>query len=173
MSSDADLIIDTIGDIVRTINIERRAASLPVAGSNGDLTANQVCSWQTGLPLRMRFVNGEPQSDLVALDTADRVAAGDIDCLVWIDALTATPVPRGAESTVTLAAPHQSDQQSDVFIPVETPGVGAAGLMVRTDNVVTVPLKSVRTPRYPQAADVINQLYEAVRIKLQQQVSAQ
>lgn len=167
----ADLVIDTVGDIVRTINVDRRAASLPIAGSRGDLTANQVCTWQTGLPLRMQFVDGKPQADLVQLDTADRVAAGDVDCLVWIDSLSPTPVPSGSASTIVIGAPAFADGQADIFIPIDTPGVGTPGLMVRTDNVVTVPLKSVRAARYPAVAEVLDELYQSVQSIHSQQVS--
>lgn len=170
-SEQADLIIDTVGDIVRTINVDRRAASLPIAGSRGDLTANQVCTWQTGLPLRLQFVDGKAHADLVELDVQQRVAAGDTDCLIWIDSMTSTAVPDGAASTIVIGTPAHAQTQADVFIPVDTPGVGVAGLMVRTDNVVTVPLSPVRAPRYPSVAEVLNQLYEAVLSRHSQQVA--
>jgi len=138
---DADMIIDTICDLIRLLNVEGRAAGLPIAGSQGDLSVNQVCTWQTGFPLRVRFVDGQPQADLIGLGSHTVPDQHAHDCLLWIDSLS---------------------READVYLPVETPGVGTTGLMVRTDNVVTIPLKAVRQQRAPAVAVVLDAIHDAL-----------
>jgi len=163
--ADADMVIDTIGDIIRLLNVEGRAAGLPIAGSQGDLSVNQVCTWQTGFPLRMRFVEGEPQADLIGLDSQTLPHQQALDCLLWIDSLAPAPAPDGATSRIVLSSSMQQHAaaETDVYLPVETPGVGTAGLMVRTDNVVTIPLKAVRQQRSPAVARVLDAIHEALQ----------
>lgn len=164
-AADADIVIDTIGDIVRHINVNGRAAGLPIAGSQGDLTANQVCTWQTGFPLRMRFVDGQPQADPIGLDSQTRIADASVDCLLWIESLAPTPAPTGVATNIIIGSDieHHAAVDADVFLPVDTPGVGSSGLMVRTDHVVTVPLKAIRSQRAPSVAKVLDSIRSAIK----------
>jgi len=50
----------------------------------------------------------------------------------------------------------------DVFIPVGTPGMDHAGILVRCDNVVSLPLKNLNRAPLPRAADVLAALEAAL-----------
>ncbi len=49
-----------------------------------------------------------------------------------------------------------------VFIPVGTPGLDHDGRLVRCDNVVSLPLKSVNRAKLPRVADVIGAIEAAL-----------
>ena len=49
-----------------------------------------------------------------------------------------------------------------VFIPVGTPGADHAGLIVRCDNVVSLPLRNLGRSNLPRAADIIAQIEHAL-----------
>lgn len=156
----ADLVIDAVCQLIINRNETARCAGFPVGGSNADLTANQVCTWQTGLPLRTAFIAGSPQHDPIAYDSARLIEREQVDVLLWVSSLQAhARVPATQAKTIVLGHPASADRQTaDVFIAVETPGVGRAGHMVRADVVVTAPLSTVRASRCPSAADVLSQL---------------
>src|SRR5262249_40993499 len=53
-----DLMTQSLVDLVRDLNQGTRAAALPLTGSDNLLGANQVCTWQSGVPLRTNFAGG-------------------------------------------------------------------------------------------------------------------
>jgi formylmethanofuran dehydrogenase subunit B len=57
-----------------------------------------------------------------------------------------------------LRAPH--DASGEVFIPVATPGLNAAGHLFRTDGIVVVPLTAARDDGLAGVAEVLGRLLE-------------
>jgi formylmethanofuran dehydrogenase subunit B len=49
-----------------------------------------------------------------------------------------------------------------VYIPVGTPGIDHAGLIVRVDNVVSLPLRKLRQSSLLRAADVLANIEAAI-----------
>ncbi|HEY8553096.1 MAG TPA: formylmethanofuran dehydrogenase [Burkholderiales bacterium] len=157
LDAHGDLAIDAAAQLVKELNRTTRAAGLPLAGRNGDLTANQVALWQTGYPLPLRFARGFPEHDPYR-DSAERLLArGAADALVWISAFEPLPPPAADIPTVALVRPGtQFAAPPAVGFPVATPGVDHAGHVFRCDNVVALPLRRLRAAELPSVAEVLD-----------------
>jgi formylmethanofuran dehydrogenase subunit B len=161
---DADLLIQAIAELVRTLNEKTRAAVLPLAGADNLIGANQACLWQTGQPLRTGFGRGHPEHDPV-LHAADRmIAAGEADALVWISAFRPGPIPSAdGIPTIALAAPPAGAAAAPaVLIPVGTPGLDHVGRFFRTDGVVALQLRAVRSSLLPSVAAILGRIDRAL-----------
>lgn len=153
----ADLVVSTVSDLVKDLNVKGRAVGLALGGNEGAISAGAVSSWQSGYPLRVSFASGKPDYDFTRYAIAKMLAAGDGDLLVWIASFTpdlgppATKIPSIVLGTpgVKLATPPA------VFIPIGTPGVDHAGRIIRVDNVVSLPLKNLGRSNLPRAADIL------------------
>jgi formylmethanofuran dehydrogenase subunit B len=162
--ADAELLVQSIADLVRDVNQTTRCAALPLAGSDNVIGANQVCTWQAGVPLRTSFGSGVPQHDSRLYATSRLVDAGEIDALVWISAFRPIPPPSADLPTVVIAAPGAPLARTpEVSIPVSTPGIDHAGDIFRTDAVVALPLAKLRTTRFPSAGDVLARIQRMLR----------
>jgi formylmethanofuran dehydrogenase subunit B len=57
----AELLTQALADLVRDANQATRCAALPLTGSDNVMGAHQVCSWQSGVPLRTSFDGAAPR----------------------------------------------------------------------------------------------------------------
>jgi formylmethanofuran dehydrogenase subunit B len=160
----ADLTIDAIVGCVSVLNERTRFSSLPLGGNDGDVTANQVCLWQTGFPLRTSFAGGlvDHDADRYALEAL--LAHDEIDALVWVSSFDAALVPpRTRIPTIVLGRRGMSVAPAPaVQIAVGTPGLDQAGHFFRGDAVVAVRLRQVARTDLPATADVIDRIGAAV-----------
>jgi formylmethanofuran dehydrogenase subunit B len=153
----ADLVVSTVSDLVKDLNVKGRAAGLALGGNEGAVTAGAVSSWQSGFPLRVSFASGKPDYDSTRYAIPKMLAAGEGDLLLWIASFTpdlgppATKIPSVVLGTpgLKLATPPT------VFIPIGTPGADHAGRIIRVDNVVALPLKNLGRSNLPRAADIL------------------
>jgi formylmethanofuran dehydrogenase subunit B len=151
----ADLLVEQLQQLTVDLNRETRWASLPLAGSEGDLSANAVSTWQTGFPLPVEFSSGRVSYDFLP-DYADA------DALLWVGALPGVGEPRlpdaSPSTTIVLGAPSlaRTLPPQHVFIPVATPGIGADGHLVRSDSVITLYSRAWRRSTLPDAASVLD-----------------
>ncbi|HEY5138511.1 MAG TPA: formylmethanofuran dehydrogenase subunit B, partial [Methylococcales bacterium] len=161
----AELTVQTLSEMIKDINDKNtRCSGLPLAGKEGDQTANQVCGWTTGYPARTRFSRGYPEYDPFLNDTNLLLASGEADVLIWVQAFNinsahpATDLPTivVGRSGMTFA------KEPDVFIPVGTPGIDHAGHAYRMDNVVAIRLKKLRDSGLPSTAQVLNAIEQAL-----------
>ncbi len=162
----AELTVQTLSEMIKDINNKNtRCSGLPLAGKEGDLTANQVCGWTTGYPARTRFSRGYPEYDPFMNDTNVLIAEGEADALVWVQAFNSKSVPPVTElpTIVVGRSGMVFAKEPDVFIPVGTPGIDHAGHAYRTDNVVAIRLKKLRDSGLPSTADVLNAIEKALR----------
>jgi formylmethanofuran dehydrogenase subunit B len=154
----ADLTVESLAELIKDLNRTTRCAGLPLGGRDGDLTVNQVATWQTGYPLPLSFARGFPEHDPYRYDGERMLANGAADALLWVstfDATTRQP-PRTAIPTVVLARPGANlSTAPEVFIPVATPGLDHAGHIFRCDGVVVLPLRALRATDLPSAAHVL------------------
>lgn len=152
----ADLVVSTVSDLVKDLNVTGRAAGLALGGNEGAISAGAVSSWQSGYPLRVSFASGKPDYDFVRYAIPRLLANGEGDLLVWLASFTpdlgppATQIPSIVLGTpgIRLASPPK------VFIPVGTPGADHAGRIIRVDNVVSLPLRNLGRSSLPRAADI-------------------
>ena len=82
----ADLAIQSMCEFVTALNSESRFSVLPLGGSDGDLTALQVTTWQTGFPVQVDFSGGAPTQG-----SARHLSRhGEADAMVFVSALDAS-----------------------------------------------------------------------------------
>ena len=162
----AELVVQTVSEMIKDINDKgTRCSGLPLAGKEGDLTANQVCGWTTGYPARVRFSKGYPEYDPYLYDTTDMLANSEADVLVWVQAfnVNATPPVTDIPTIVIGRSGMQFNKEPDVFIPVGTPGIDHAGHAYRTDNVVAIRLKKLRDSGLASTAKVLSAIEQALQ----------
>lgn len=155
--ANADLTIQAIVDLIKDLNQTTRWAGLPLGGSDGDTSAAQVCTWQTGYPLRMAYTASGPHYQPQSYATDALLADAAVDALVWISALdpARTPPSAACPSIVLGRADMTFDQAPDVFIPVAVPGVQHAGFMHRMDAAVALPLQAPAPSALPSVAQAL------------------
>lgn len=164
------LIVEALNRIVGTLNRSTRAATLPLGGGDGAATANQVWAWLCGLPLRTRVGPSGLEHEPLAFDTHRLLADGAVDSLLWVSAFGGADLPLQMNLPhIVLGHPALVKQMPaaatapSVFIPVATPGIGAAGHLFRTDGVVMMPLHAVHDDGLPTVAAVAQQLRQALQ----------
>lgn len=154
------LIVEAIGRIVNTLNGSTRAASFSLGGSDGAATAHQVVTWLSGLPLRTRL-GATIEHDPLRFSARRLLADAGADALLWIASFTPQLLPPATDvPLVVLGHPAMAAQlpHAAVFIPVATPGVGAAGHLFRTDGTVVLPLRAARDDGLPTVAGVLERM---------------
>jgi formylmethanofuran dehydrogenase subunit B len=162
----AELTVQTLSEMIKDINDQNtRCSGLPLAGKEGDQTANQVCGWTTGYPARTRFSVGYPEYDPFLNDSNVLLTNGEADALVWVHAFNVKAVPPiTALPTIVVGRSGMIfAKEPAVFIPVGTPGIDHAGHAYRMDNVVAIRLKKLRDSGLPSTADVLNAIEQAIQ----------
>jgi formylmethanofuran dehydrogenase subunit B len=160
----AELTIQNFCEITKYLNRETRFAGFFLGGNDGGMSANNVSAWQSGFPLRVNFSKGYPEHDLQKYATANVLKNKEADALLWISSFNPEIKPPHAKiPTIVLATPDTKlDFLPDVFIPVSTPGVDHSGQMIRTDSVVSLPLKKIRNSDYPSVKEIVRRIAELV-----------
>jgi formylmethanofuran dehydrogenase subunit B len=159
------LIIEAIQRIVGTLNRSTRAASLPLGGSDGASTVNQVFAWLSGLPLRSRAGPLGLEHEPLCFDAERLLSDGASDTLLWVSSYGPEPAPPSTDvPRIVLGHPAMRVPRGDrVFIPVSTPGIGSGGHLFRTDGSVMLPLRPLYDDGLPSVADVVRRLTDAVK----------
>ncbi len=137
----ASLAVQQITNIVATLNQTTRAAGLPLGGSDGDYSINNVHAWRTGKVLP-DLTDAKP------------------DAQVWVNSFNADAPPSFCHTpTIILGNANTPwSNHADVFIPIATPGLDCNGTMMRVDSSISLPLKQVRESGLPTLADVVRKL---------------
>ena len=155
--------MQAVVDLVRDLNRTTRCAGLPLTGADNLIGVNQVCTWQSGFPLRTGFGRGFPEHDAYLFSAQRLLESGEADALVWISAFRPLPPPARDIPTVVLAAPEtQPAPPAAVFVPVGTPGLDHAGQVFRTDGVVALPLGQLVERGLPSVAAVLTRIDAAL-----------
>lgn len=163
--SQAELTVQTLCEMVKEINkLDTRCSGLPLAGKEGDQTANQVCGWTAGYPTRTKFSRGYPEYDPYQNDTRVLLQNGEADLLLWVQAFNVQSVPPVTHlPTIVIGRSGMVfEKEPDVFIPVGTPGIDHAGHAYRMDNVVAIRLKKLRESGLPSTAAVLHAIEQAL-----------
>jgi len=165
----AEIAIEAMVACVSTLNERTRFSSLPLGGNEGDVTANQVCLWQTGFPVRTSFAGGLIDHDSGRYALEALLANDEVDALVWISSFDAALAPPPSRvPTIVLGRSGMSVAPAPaVQIDVATPGVDHAGHFFRGDAVVAVRLQKIAQTPLPRVADVLDLMTAAVGRKLE------
>lgn len=159
-----ELTVEAAAAVIRELNRSGRAAGLSLAGDHGTASFMNVCTWQSGYPLRVSYRHGAPEYDPWHFAGPRLLQRQQADLLLWIAAWGfEPPVPGTGVPTIVLGGAGTEGRDADVFIPVGTPGVDHAGNLFRTDSVVNLPLRGLRDTPLPNAAAVLQRLEEALR----------
>ena len=157
----AELTIQSACELVQELNRTSRFAVLPLGGTDGDVTATQTATWQTGYPLRIGFGSGAPEFDPWRYSARRLVEQGEADALVFVSALDPRHAPPStAAPTIVLGRPGTPSAGATVHIPVATPGLHHSGHLFRTDNVVAVPLRQLAQSPWPSTAAALTRMLE-------------
>jgi len=159
----AELLTQALADLVRDVNQATRCAALPLTGTDNVMGAHQVCTWQSGLPLRTSFAGGVPAHDPLLHATARLLREREADALVWISSFRPQAPPATDAPTIVLAAaPMTFERPLEVLIPVGTPGIDHGGEIFRSDGVVALPLAKLRDAGRPSTAQVLGRIERAL-----------
>ena len=159
----AELAIQNMCELVTALNVDGRFSVLPLGGTDGDLTAAQVTTWQTGFPLRVRFDGGKPDYDPWEHSAKRLLARNETDAIVFVSALDAANAPPESDAPViVLGRPGTRTGRSSVFLPVATPGLHHAGHLFRTDNVVAIGVRKLSESALPSAAQALQMILDAM-----------
>ena len=160
----ADLTVQAAAEFVKDMNVTSRFAGLSLGGNEGAVSAGAVCAWQSGYPLRVSFASGKPDYDTERYSMARLLANKESDLLLWVASYTPDLIPPDTDvPMIVLGTPGlKLSKTPAVFIPVGTPGADHAGLIVRCDNVVSLPLRNLGRSNLPRAADIIAQIEHAL-----------
>ena len=136
----AELTIQNITETVAILNQTTRAAGLPLGGSDGDTTANNVNTWLSSLALNNEFT--------------------EYDCVVWVNSFSLEKSPPVTNKPLIVFgnANNQFDKIPDVFIPIATPGLGCSGTLFRVDSSVILPLRKCHESNLSTLSEVLNQI---------------
>ncbi len=161
---DADLVIRALGQLVRALNAQGRAALLPLGGTDGAVTAAQVCGWQTGFSAQLSFATGLPVYRPGAGSADDLLRCDGADLLVWLDTLAGEPPPLVDVPTIVLGHPGMRfEREPDVFIPLAVPGVHRPGAVHRGDGYALLPLDALVDSDLPTGERVFGALADLLQ----------
>ena len=150
----ADLMIETLANLSKLFNRETRCAGVPLGGNS--TTLNNVCLWQTGLPIRTDFGAKPPVYDPHCHAMSRLLTDKAVDLLIWMAVLRDDSPPEHDLPMIAITRPDTVLPESvEVHIPVGIPGIDHIGHIFRSDSVVMVPLKQLRKTGLPSAAEVI------------------
>ncbi len=153
----AELVIQSIVQLINKLNENSRAAGLPLNSGDGDSSVNNVSTWLSGYPTRSRFNNGIPEYDTYHFSTKKQLAS--CDALLWVSTFNPHPIPDTQAPVIVIGHPDtQFERMPDVFIPVGIPGVDHSGQMFRMDSSITLPLKKLRDTNLPSLSEVIGKI---------------
>lgn len=163
--SNAELTVQSINTLVKALNKNTRFAGLPLGGNDGIMTANQVCTWQTGFSLRTSFANGKVDYDPYQYSLDTMLDKKQLDSLLWISGFDSEQVPPVTDvPTIVLGRAGMTFQkQHAVYIPVATPGIHHAGNSFRGDSNVSLRLRKLTESSLPPVHKVLDQLLENIR----------
>lgn len=158
-----ELILDVLVRLVTKWNETSRAAVLPLAGSNGDVTAQQVCTWKTGFPLRQALSPMTADYQPNRYRTLDVLRQKDCDVAVYVSAFEPIEPPEEfwgvAGPKIIVGHPGlKSAARADYFFPSGIPGIDHESHLFRGDGVAVVSLERKRESLAPAVADWFDQL---------------
>jgi formylmethanofuran dehydrogenase subunit B len=146
------------------MNRTTRFAGFSLGGNDGGVSAQNVSAWQSGYPLRVSFAKGFPDYDPHKYSATNVLKRHEVDAMVWISSFGAANKPPKASipSIVLTDTSIKMDYTPDVHIPVATPGIDHTGQLIRTDSVVSLSLKQIRTSALLSVSSVLDRILSSL-----------
>lgn len=160
----AELTIQNFCETVKYLTRFTRFAGFSLGGNDGGMSAMSVSAWQSGYPLRVNFNKGYPDYDAHRYSTKNVLKNKEVDALLWVSSFESEKTPPQASiPAIVLGNPgYKLGFRPDVFIPVSTPGIDHAGQIIRTDSVVSLPLKQLRHSPYESVHSILKQIADRI-----------
>ena len=159
----AEHTVQALTESIKTLMNTVRCVGLPLGGSKAEITASQVATWQTGVPLPVSFTQGAPVHNPVLYDGQSMLENQEADCLLWISTYNSCDIPPQHQGpTIVLGHPNMKCENADVYLPIGVPGIDHRGLACRTDGVATLPLHKIRDSKLTSASSLLSKLIKLV-----------
>jgi formylmethanofuran dehydrogenase subunit B len=160
----AELTILSICELIKYMNRTTRYAGFSLGGNDGGMSAQNVSTWQSGYPLRVSYSKGYPDYDPHKYSATNVLKRHEVDAMVWISSFGAANKPPKASipSIVLTDTSIKMDYTPDVHIPVATPGIDHTGQLIRTDSVVSLSLKQIRTSALLSVSSVLDRILSSL-----------
>ena len=162
----AELTIQSLCELIKYLNRTTRFAGFSLGGNDGGASAVNVCTWQSGYPLRISYATGAPEYNPYRYASARVLAHNEADAVVWISSFgTEVKLPQTKAPIILLSdLPDKTQRIPEVFIPVGTPGVHHKGQLIRTDNVVSLKLKGLIRGHHESVSDILDRILQAIEV---------
>ncbi len=155
----SELLVQDLVEWVRCLNNESRAVALPMSGNQGDLTLNQVCTWQCGLPIRTSFSHGYPEHDPYLFDYRRLLKSNEADAVLIIGhCKQEINLDESLRSVVVAPGSGVSYSSKQTYLPCGVPGIHHNGHMFRGDSVVSIPLRQIQYTGLPSPAEMLDKI---------------
>jgi formylmethanofuran dehydrogenase subunit B len=161
----AELAVQSLAELIKSINEKTRCAGLPLGGTDADVTANAVHTWQSGFPIRTSFASGKPDFDPLHFSAQRMLDSDEADALLWVSSFDEKRLPPETKiPTIFLGrAGMKPPKATQVFIPIATPGADHTGHFYRSDKIVALPLRKLRETLLPSVEQVAVAIEKAWR----------
>jgi formylmethanofuran dehydrogenase subunit B len=161
---DGDIVIQNTSALVKELNLRSRFSGLSLGGNNGGMSFMNVCAWQSGYPLRVSFNKDIPEYDPYSYATKKILREKTMDALLWLSSFdNHLLMPRENVPTIALSRPSRKlAQDAEVYIPIGVPGLDHHANLMRTDNVVCLPLKKLREINLTSASEILKRIRQVI-----------
>ena len=157
---ECDEIIYNISAYVVTLNKTMRAACLSLAGNDGDVSFSQTLGWMSGFPSRIKFTGNFFEYDKDSHNAEQLINSRNADCVIYLNSLSEKKLILNKKNkNIVVGRPcTKYNIEPDVFIPCGIPGIDFKGHIFRTDNVVSLPLSSLRQSNGNSVQQVLREI---------------
>ena len=162
--NDGDIVIQTISEMIKDLNKSSRFAGLSLGGNNGGTTFMNVCTWQSGYPMRVNYSEGYPYYDPYSYSTKKILQENTADALMWLSSFdTSLVMPKTDMPSIVLSRPaKRPTHEAEVYFPIGVPGIDHQANLMRTDNVVSLPLKKLRDVKLESGSEILKKIRQAI-----------
>jgi formylmethanofuran dehydrogenase subunit B len=135
-----------------------RCFTLAVGGAGQDRAVVPVAAWLTGQAPRTGFGRRVPEHDPWRFDAARQVAAGEVDAVLWLSAVT-VPRPDWLSNVPSVALVSEAEAgTADVVIGVGQPGRDHGGVLWNEQRAALTYWPAAAPSDRPPAASVLGVL---------------
>ncbi len=161
-ATDRDLWTETLLRWISKFNCGASCAALPLAGRG--ITFQQVCTWLTGFPGRVRFQQGTAEYDPSRFRFPTEPQDLQTDCLLWVEQDEEAALPVSLPN-ILLSAPRNFrtvGPYPKVEIAIGLPGVDHESILFRSDSVDASICPQLRDSMLPSAGSVLVRIVAAL-----------
>ena len=157
---ECDEIIYNISAYVVDLNKSMRAACLSLAGNDGDVSFSQTLGWMSGFPSRIKFTGNFFEYDKDSHNAEQLINSRNADLVIYLNSLSEKKLILNKKNkNIVVGRPcTKYNIEPDVFIPCGIPGIDFKGHIFRTDNVVSLPLSSLRQSNGNSVQQVLREI---------------